>query len=189
MRLLGLDPGLQRTGWGLIEARGNALHFVAAGVVTTDPAEALAVRLDALYRGLQEVVARHRPTAAAVEETVVNVNADSSLKLGHARGVVLLAAAHAGLEVTEYASKTVKRAVVGTGAAQKRQVAMLVRRFASARLTWARAPARRASAWATSVRVTSPTLKRSRVWRSCSSSTSTLLRLSSSVAVSASTFM
>jgi crossover junction endodeoxyribonuclease RuvC len=127
MRLLGLDPGLQRTGWGLIEARGNALHFVAAGVVTTDPAEALAARLDALYRGLQEVVARHRPDAAAVEETVVNVNADSSLKLGHARGVVLLAAAHAGLEVTEYASKTVKRAVVGTGGAQKRQVAMMVR--------------------------------------------------------------
>jgi crossover junction endodeoxyribonuclease RuvC len=127
MRLLGLDPGLQRTGWGLIAARGNALHFVAAGIVTTDPADALAVRLDALYRGLQEVVARHRPTAAAVEETVVNVNADSSLKLGHARGVVLLAAAHAGLDVTEYASKTVKRAVVGTGGAQKRQVAMMVR--------------------------------------------------------------
>jgi crossover junction endodeoxyribonuclease RuvC len=127
MRLLGLDPGLQRTGWGLIEARGNVLRFVAAGIVATDPADALAIRLDALYRGLREVVVRHRPDAAAVEETVVNVNAESSLKLGHARGVVLLAAAHAGLEVTEYASKTVKRAVVGTGAAQKRQVAMMVR--------------------------------------------------------------
>jgi crossover junction endodeoxyribonuclease RuvC len=127
MRLLGLDPGLQRTGWGLIEAHGNGLRFVAAGVVTTDPAHDLASRLDALYRGLQEVVTRHRPHAAAVEETVVNVNADSSLKLGHARGVVLLAAAHAGLEVTEYAAKTVKRSVVGTGAAQKRQVAMMVR--------------------------------------------------------------
>jgi crossover junction endodeoxyribonuclease RuvC len=127
MRLLGLDPGLQRTGWGLIEARGNALRFLAAGVVTTEPAHDLASRLDTLYRGLQEVVARHRPQAAAVEETVVNVNAESSLKLGHARGVVLLAAAHAGLEVTEYAAKTVKRSVVGTGAAQKRQVAMMVR--------------------------------------------------------------
>jgi len=127
MRLLGLDPGLQRTGWGLIEARGNALRFLAAGVVTTLPGHDLAIRLDALYRGLQEVVAGHRPHAAAVEQTVVNVNADSSLKLGHARGVVLLAAAHAGLEVTEYAAKTVKRAVVGTGAAQKRQVAMMVR--------------------------------------------------------------
>jgi crossover junction endodeoxyribonuclease RuvC len=127
MRLLGLDPGLRRTGWGMVEARGNALHFVDAGIVATDPALDLAARLDALYRGLQEVVARHRPSAAAVEETVVNVNAASSLKLGHARGVVLLAAAHARLEVTEYAAKTVKRAVVGTGAAQKRQVAMMVR--------------------------------------------------------------
>jgi crossover junction endodeoxyribonuclease RuvC len=127
MRLLGLDPGLRRTGWGVVEADGNALHFLDAGVVTTDPADDLATRLDALYRGLREVVARARPRAAAVEETVVNVNADSSLKLGHARGVVLLAAAHAGLEVTEYASKTVKRAVVGTGAAHKRQVAMMVR--------------------------------------------------------------
>jgi crossover junction endodeoxyribonuclease RuvC len=127
MRLLGLDPGLQRTGWGLIEAQGNGLRFLAAGVVATDPAQGLASRLDALYRGLQEVVMRHRPQAAAVEETVVNVNAESSLKLGHARGVVLLAAAHAGLEVTEYAAKTVKRSVVGTGAAQKRQVAVMVR--------------------------------------------------------------
>ena len=127
MRLLGLDPGLRRTGWGMVEARGNALHFLDAGIVATDPAQDLATRLDVLYRGLREVVARQRPSAVAVEETVVNVNADSSLKLGHARGVVLLAAAHAGLEVTEYASKTVKRAVVGTGAAQKRQVAMMVR--------------------------------------------------------------
>jgi crossover junction endodeoxyribonuclease RuvC len=127
MRLLGLDPGLRRTGWGMVEARANALRFVAAGIVAPDPAHDLAARLDALYRGLQEVVARHRPSAAAVEETVVNVNANSSLKLGHARGVVLLAAAHAGLEVTEYAAKTIKRAVVGTGAAQKRQVAAMVR--------------------------------------------------------------
>jgi crossover junction endodeoxyribonuclease RuvC len=127
MRLLGLDPGLQRTGWGLIEARGNAVSFLAAGVVATAPGHDLASRLDVLYRGLQEVVARHRPHVAAVEETVVNVNAGSSLKLGHARGVVLLAAAHAGLEVTEYAAKTIKRAVVGTGAAHKRQVAMMVR--------------------------------------------------------------
>jgi len=127
MRLLGLDPGLRRTGWGLIEARGNALRFLDAGVVATDPAQDLATRLDVLYRGLRAVLERHRPNAAAVEETVVNVNADSSLKLGHARGVVLLAAAHAGLAVTEYASKTVKRAVVGTGAAEKRQVAMMVR--------------------------------------------------------------
>src|SRR5262245_22970505 len=125
MRLLGLDPGLRRTGWGVVEVRGNVLRFVDAGVVTTDSADHLAIRLDALYRGLREVIARQRPVAAAVEETVVNVNAASSLKLGHARGVVLLGAAHAGLGVTEYAAKTIKRAVVGTGAAQKRQVAMM----------------------------------------------------------------
>jgi crossover junction endodeoxyribonuclease RuvC len=127
MRLLGLDPGLQRTGWGLIEVRGNGLSFVAAGVVATDTGDDLASRLDRLYRGLKQVVADHRPAAAAVEETVVNRNAGSSLKLGQARGVVLLAAAHAGLAVTEYASKTIKRTVVGTGAADKRQVAMMVR--------------------------------------------------------------
>jgi crossover junction endodeoxyribonuclease RuvC len=127
MRLLGLDPGLQRTGWGVIEARGNALRFLAAGVVVTDAGDDLARRLDALYCGLKAVVARHGPAAAAVEETVVNRNPGSSLKLGQARGVVLLAAAHAGLSVTEYASKTVKRTVVGTGAADKRQVAMMVR--------------------------------------------------------------
>lgn len=127
MRLLGLDPGLQRTGWGLLRAEGNALRFVAAGVVVTDAGGSLAQRLDALYRGLQRVLRDHRPDAAAVEETVVNTNALSSLKLGHARGVVLLAAAHAGLPVTEYASKTVKRAVVGNGNAQKPQVAMMVR--------------------------------------------------------------
>jgi crossover junction endodeoxyribonuclease RuvC len=127
MRLLGLDPGLQRTGWGVIEAAGNRLGFLAAGVVVTDPDDELAVRLDALYRGLQAVVAGHGPAVAAVEETVINRNLGSSLKLGQARGVVLLAAAHAGLGVIEYASKTVKRAVVGTGAADKRQVAMMVR--------------------------------------------------------------
>ena len=116
MRLLGLDPGLQRTGWGVIEVSGNALRFLAAGVVVTEAGDDLALRLDTLYRGLKEVVARHGPAVAAVEETVVNRNAQSSLKLGQARGVVLLAAAHAGLPVTEYASKTVKRTVVGTGA-------------------------------------------------------------------------
>ena len=126
MRLLGLDPGLQRTGWGVVDVDGNHVRFRAAGVVTTDPALSLAGRLCMLYQGLDEVVRDQRPDAAAVEETVVNVNGASSLKLGHARGVVLLVAAHAGLEVAEYASKTVKRAVVGTGGAQKRQVAMMV---------------------------------------------------------------
>jgi len=124
--LLGLDPGLQRTGWGVILSEGNSLRYRAAGVVTSDPKDPLAERLDALYRGLSDVVRNFAPDMAAVEETVINRNAGSSLKLGQARGVTLLAAAHAGVPVTEYASKTVKRAVVGTGAAEKGQVAMMV---------------------------------------------------------------
>lgn len=110
----------------MVLSEGNALSFRASGVVKSDPADPLAERLDALYRGLSDVVRDFAPDAAAVEETVINRNAGSSLKLGQARGVTLLAAAHAGVPVTEYASKTVKRAVVGTGAAQKEQVAMMV---------------------------------------------------------------
>lgn len=129
MRLIGLDPGLQRTGWGVIEATGNHVGFVACGHVASEAADDLALRLDALYRGLTAVIADLAPMVAAVEETVVNRNAGSSLKLGHARAAALLAAAHAGLPVAEYASKTVKRAVVGTGAARKEQVAAMVRRL------------------------------------------------------------
>ncbi len=127
MRLIGLDPGLQRTGWGVIEARGNHMRFLASGVVASAAGEALAARLDKLYSGLSEVMEAYEPIEAAVEETVVNKNALSSLKLGHARGVVLLAAARGGLLVHEYASKQVKRAVTGTGAAEKEQVAVMVR--------------------------------------------------------------
>ncbi len=125
-RLLGLDPGLQRTGWGVITVDGSCLGFVAAGVVVSDARQPLADRLLALYRGLEAVIGRHRPSEVAVEETVVNKNALSSLKLGHARGVVLLAAATAGLPVSEYAAKHVKRALTGTGAALKPQVAHMV---------------------------------------------------------------
>lgn len=127
MRLLGLDPGLRHTGWGIVEAHGNSLRFLACGVVDGELEGALAARLESIYRGLETVIDEWRPEEAAVEETVVNKNALSSLKLGHARGVVLLAAAHAGLPVTEYASKQVKRSVTGTGAAVKEQVAAMVR--------------------------------------------------------------
>ena len=126
IRLLGLDPGLQRTGWGVITVDGPALGFVAAGIVTSDREETLAERLLALDRGLASVMALHLPAEVAVEETVVNKNALSSLKLGHARGVALLAAARAGLPVAEYAAKHVKRALTGTGGAQKPQVAHMV---------------------------------------------------------------
>lgn len=125
--ILGLDPGLRHTGWGLVEAQGNQLRFRACGTVHTDAATDLASRLSGLYRGLAEMIEGHLPREAAVEETVVNRNPLSSLKLGHARGVVLLAASHAGLEVHEYAAKQVKRAVTGTGNAAKEQVAVMVR--------------------------------------------------------------
>lgn len=127
MRILGLDPGLRHTGWGLVAAEGNALRFLGCGVVHTDGEADLAARLGGLYQGLSGVIASHEPGEAAVEETVVNRNPLSSLKLGHARGVVLLVAIHAGLPVHEYASKQVKRAVTGTGGAAKEQVAMMVR--------------------------------------------------------------
>lgn len=127
MRLLGLDPGLRHTGWGVIEVLGTRLRFVACGAVDSASADDLATRLVTLYDGLGTVIERFAPLEAAVEETVVNVNASSSLKLGHARGVVVLAAARAGLAVSEYASKRVKRSLTGTGAASKDQVAMMVR--------------------------------------------------------------
>lgn len=126
-RILGLDPGLVRTGWGVVETRGAELSFVAAGVVRVPESGALAERLLALHRGLIEVLQAYRPAEAAVEETVVNRNPATSLRLGHARGVVLLAVAAAGLPVHEYAARHVKRALTGTGGAFKEQVAMMVR--------------------------------------------------------------
>lgn len=127
MRVLGLDPGLRVTGWGVIEAVSGRLRFLGCGVVRGASDGPLAPRLLALHDGLVAVIGRYAPDLAAIEETVVNVNASSSLKLGQARGVVMLAAARAGLEVAEYAARTVKRAVTGTGAAGKDQVAMMVR--------------------------------------------------------------
>jgi crossover junction endodeoxyribonuclease RuvC len=127
MRLVGLDPGLRHTGWGVIEVDGSHLRFVACGAVDSDAADMLPDRLAALYEGLTAVFRSWRPEGAAVEETVVNRNAGSSLKLGHARGVVLLAAAHARLPLAEYGAKRVKRSVTGTGAAEKEQVAAMVR--------------------------------------------------------------
>ncbi|MBB4210815.1 Holliday junction endonuclease RuvC [Rhodothalassium salexigens DSM 2132] len=127
MRLIGLDPGLQRTGWGIIEARGSRLSHVADGVITSNAAEPLAQRLVALFDGLQQVLTDWAPDEAAVEETFVNKNPTSTLKLGQARGIALLAPALAGLPVHEYAPNHVKKAVVGVGHAAKDQVALMVR--------------------------------------------------------------
>ena len=125
-RVLGLDPGLRRTGWGVIETAGNRLRHVGHGVVTTDSGVSVPERLCALHEGLAEIVSRFAPDEAAVEETFVNRNPESTLKLGLARGVVLLAPALAGLPVHEYAANRIKKALVGAGHADKEQVALMV---------------------------------------------------------------
>jgi len=127
MILIGFDPGLERTGWGVIGAEGNRLTHIASGYVVTRPAEPLCARLAALFTALEAVIARHSPDAAAVEETYVNTNPRSTLKLGQARGVVLLAAARIGHEVGQYPPATIKKAVVGSGQAEKAQVHAMVR--------------------------------------------------------------
>jgi len=127
MRILGLDPGLRHTGWGVIETDGNRLSFVAAGAISPDPALSLAARLRGLHDGLFNVIERLRPAEAAIEETFVNRNAESTLKLGEARGVALLTPALFGLAVAEYNNASIKKSVVGTGGAKKPQVAMMVR--------------------------------------------------------------
>jgi crossover junction endodeoxyribonuclease RuvC len=129
IRILGLDPGLQHTGWGLIRQDGSRLSQLGCGVISTDPALPLAERLLQLHRGLAAVIAIHGPDEAAVERTYVARNPESALKLGQARGVVLLAPALAGIPVAEYQAMEVKRAVVGTGHAQKQQVGEMVRRL------------------------------------------------------------
>jgi crossover junction endodeoxyribonuclease RuvC len=125
-RILGIDPGLNRTGWGVIESEDNRLRHVAHGVITSDPADALSTRLSALYSELAKVIVTWQPEEAAVEEVFVNKNPASTLKLGMARGVALLAPAMAGLSVGEYAANLVKKSVVGSGHADKSQVAMMV---------------------------------------------------------------
>ncbi|HUC12007.1 MAG TPA: crossover junction endodeoxyribonuclease RuvC [Stellaceae bacterium] len=129
MRVLGLDPGLRHTGWGVIDVDGNRLSYVADGVANPAADQPLAVRLASLFRQIGIVLDRFRPDEAAVEETFVNRNAASTLKLGVARGVVLLAPAERGLPVAEYSANLIKKAVVGAGHAEKAQVQMMVRRI------------------------------------------------------------
>lgn len=122
MLILGLDPSLTCTGWGIVARSGNRLSHIANGQIKTDPKASLAERLVTIDAELADVIARHRPDQAAVEEVFVNKNPQSTLKLGQARGVCLLAAARAGLPVAEYATRLVKKAIVGTGGAEKAQV-------------------------------------------------------------------
>jgi crossover junction endodeoxyribonuclease RuvC len=127
--VLGLDPGLGTTGWGLIEAEGNRLAHIANGQIKTDASAPLPRRLSALADQLEALIADHSPEEAAVEEVFVNQNPQSTLKLGQARGVALMCAARAGIEVGEYSPTLVKKAVVGTGGADKTQVHAMVSRL------------------------------------------------------------
>ena len=126
-RIIGIDPGLRRCGWGVIETEGNRLRFVAAGVVTPPVTGALAARLVALHEGLNDVLKRFSPEEAAVEETFVNQGVRSALALGQARGVALMTPALAGLKVNEYAANLIKKTVVGTGHADKTQIQLMVK--------------------------------------------------------------
>lgn len=127
IRIIGIDPGLRRSGWGVIESDGVRLHYVASGWVGSTADEQLAYRLREIYEGLSGVLASFKPHEAAVEETFVNENARATLKLGQARGMALLAPALLGLRVHEYPPNLIKKSVVGAGHAEKRQIQMMVK--------------------------------------------------------------
>lgn len=127
MRILGIDPGLERTGWGVIETEGSRLSFLAAGVILSKASEPMAMRLNRIDLELSSIVEKWKPESAAIEETFVNKNAASSLKLGQARGVAIVAPARAGLDVAEYSANTVKKSVVGVGHAGKDQIGMMIK--------------------------------------------------------------
>src|SRR3569833_1062483 len=126
IRILGIDPGLRRTGWGLIESAGNRLIHVACGSVETSERADLGARLVALHDGLAAVIERYLPQEAAVEQTFVNANGASTLKLGQARGIAMLVPARAGLAVAEYAPNLIKKTVVGAGHAEKAQIRLMI---------------------------------------------------------------
>jgi crossover junction endodeoxyribonuclease RuvC len=126
IRILGIDPGLRRTGWGIVGSDGVRLAYVASGMIASDAADPLAVRLAALFQGLCAVIATHQPDEAAVEETFVNENARATLKLGQARGIAMLAPAVKSIRVAEYPPNVIKKTVVGAGHADKKQIQMMV---------------------------------------------------------------
>ena len=127
IRIIGIDPGLRRTGWGVVESLGNSLRFVASGTVRSDEKTSLASRLCQLHDGLADVIHRVMPHEAAVEATFVNRDATATLKLGQARGIAMLVPALAGLAVAEYAPNAVKKAVIGVGHGDKKQINMMVK--------------------------------------------------------------
>jgi crossover junction endodeoxyribonuclease RuvC len=126
IRIIGIDPGLRRTGWGIVEAEGARLSYVASGQVASASDQELAYRLRALYEGLVGVIVSYAPQEAAIEETFVNKDARATLKLGQARGMALLAPARQGLVIAEYSPNVIKKTVTGTGHAEKRQIQAMV---------------------------------------------------------------
>ncbi len=127
IRIIGIDPGLRRTGWGIVETLGNSLRFVASGTVMSDGKLDLASRLRTLYEGLTDVIHAQQPDEAAVEQTFVNKDAVATLKLGQARGIAMVVPSLAGLPVAEYAPNAVKKAVIGVGHGEKKQIHMMVK--------------------------------------------------------------
>ena len=126
IRILGIDPGLRRTGWGVVEIVGNRLTFIGCGSVTTNDREALSLRLLAIHDGLGRILDEFRPDEAAVEATFVNKDPQATLKLGQARGIAMVVPAKAGVPVTEYAPNLIKKSIVGAGHGDKMQVRMMV---------------------------------------------------------------
>ncbi len=126
IRILGIDPGLRRTGWGVVDVEGNRLMFVGCGAVATDDKAELAVRLLAIHDGLEQVIRDFRPDEAAAEATFVNKDATATLKLGQARGVALLVAAKAHVPIAEYAPNLVKKTIIGVGHGEKAQIRMMI---------------------------------------------------------------
>ena len=129
LRILGVDPGLRVTGFGVIEKSGNALSYLASGCIRTDSQASLPERLGTIHSGLRELIARYRPNQAAVEIVFVNVNPQSTLLLGQARGAAITALVASAVEVSEYTALQIKQAVVGNGKAAKVQVQHMVRRL------------------------------------------------------------
>lgn len=127
MVILGIDPGLQKTGWGIIKYEGNNLSYIASGTIRSDEKQEMPERLKSIYEGIRKVIDIYNPDEVAVEETFVNKNAMSSLKLGHARGAAIVAATALSVPVSEYAATLVKKSVVGVGRAEKDQVQVMIK--------------------------------------------------------------
>lgn len=127
MKIIGIDPGLTKTGVGIIEVKNNSLIFVSSHTIYSSPSEPLAARLNHFHKSLLEIIQTYQPNDAAIEETFVNQNPTSSLKLGHARGALMLSLGLCGLNVAEYSATAVKKAVVGVGRAEKAQVQAMIK--------------------------------------------------------------